>query len=236
MIGLRQKVAVVFRPKRQWKPKRRERNVVQRLKRKRWWKKNKRQLRHNRAFRRKLLKNNSLFKNWRKQRYQEREKRKLRLAFEEVFRRDEVISLDRGKDPAPETVTPEIWFIFPHEERDGTVSGVAIGYVVDYDPDTEELLIYDVSNEAYFGVQLPSFLNYVVFLEEADGDNFELFLDQFYGEEEEDLDLIPEEKEAPEDLEETNFPGASVGPKKVVAPAVYPRPVVVASRWLKGRI
>jgi hypothetical protein len=229
----RQKTAVVFRPKRQWKPKRRDRNISQRIQRKRWWKKNKRRFRHKRAIRRRLLKNNSLFKSWRKHRQSQKGKRRMRFGFEEVFRQDQIVSLDRGKDPAPETIVPEVGFIFPHETEAGRMNGIDLGYLADYDPDNEEFLVYDASNDSYRGVDF----------------------DDFYGTERDDLDLIPEEKEAPalpeDDLPEEEEEVLETGmvqppaeqrdqwsaagelPGQVVE---YPRPILVAARWLKDQM
>lgn len=168
------KTAVVFRPKRNWKPKRRDRNITQRKKRKRWWKRNKFRLKIKRNQRRKQLRHNSMFKAWRKKRQKEKHKRRMRFAAE-------------GR-------LPESWFIF----RDEVLPlDIDLGYLLDYDPDTEELLIYDVDEEEQKVVPLDQFLSHSEFLEEADIDNFVLMMDQFYGEPQDDLDIVPESEETP---------------------------------------
>lgn len=168
------KTAVVFRPKRNWKPKRRNRNIPQRKKRKRWWRKNKFRLKIKRNQRRKQLRHNSMFKAWRKKRQKEKHKRRMRFAAEGAL--------------------PESWFIF----RDDAVTlDIDLGFIQDYDPDTEELLVFDVDDGAEKVVTLDEFLTHSEFLEEADIDNFELIMDQFYGEPQDDLDIVPEEEEAP---------------------------------------
>jgi len=168
------KTAVVFRPKRNWKPKRRDRNIPKRKKRKRWWRKNKFRLKIKRTQRRKQLRHNSMFKAWRKKRQGEKHKRRMRFATEGML--------------------PEVWFVF----RDAAVPlDIDMGFIVDYDPDTEELLIFDVDENTEKVVQLDEFLTHSEFLEEADFDNFELMMDQFYGEPEDDLGIVPDEDEAP---------------------------------------
>jgi hypothetical protein len=96
-----------------------------------------------------------------------------------------------------ETVFPESWFLF----RDETVIDLDLGYIVDYDPDTEELLIYDVDDDEEKVVGLGDFLTHSEFVEKADLDNFELIMDQFYGDLQDDLDLIDEHEETPIEVE-----------------------------------
>lgn len=170
------KTAVAFRPKRQWKPKRRDKNVQRRRKRKRWWRKNKARLKAKRRVRYRQLKNNSLFKQWRKRRVKEKSKRRMRMAAE---------------DPS----VLESWFIF----SDGPFRDIDMGYILDYDPDEEELLVYDVDEEEERVVSLTNFLRHSEFIEEADLDNFMLLMEQYYGDESDDLDIIPEEDEAPQE-------------------------------------
>lgn len=168
------KTAVVFRPKRNWKPKRRDRNIPKRKKRKRWWRRNKLRLKIKRNQRRKQLAHNSMFKAWRKKRQKEKVRRRMRFATEGTL--------------------PESWFIF----RDEAVPlDIDLGFVLDYDADAEELLIYDADEDTEKVVQLDEFLTHSEFLEEADIDNFLLLLDQYYGEPEDDLDIVPEDEEAP---------------------------------------
>lgn len=167
------KTAVVFQPKRQWKPKRRDRDISRRKKRKRWWRRNRQRLKIKRGQRRRQLKNNSLFKHWRKKRQREKQKRRMRFATEGNL--------------------PEVWFIF----RDEAVPlDIDLGYIVDYDPDTEELLVYDVDDDQEKTVDLDEFLSHSEFLEEADLDNFELLMDQYYGGPEDDLDIVEEDEQS----------------------------------------
>lgn len=172
------KTSAIFRPKRQWKPKRRDRNISRRKERRRWWRKNKFRIKVRRNQRMKRLRNNSLFKAWRKKRQKEKHKRRMRFA-------------------SGETVFPESWFIF----HDDDILDIDLGYIVDYDPDTEELLIYDVDDDQEKVVGLGDFLTHSEFVEKADLDNFELIMDQFYGDPRDDLDLIEEGEEAPIEVE-----------------------------------
>jgi hypothetical protein len=199
------KTAVVFRPKRNWKPKRRDRNIARRKKRRRWWRRNKNRLKIQRKQRRKQLRHNSMFKAWRKKRQREKHKRRMRFA------------------SFGETVFPESWFIF----RDEAVDDIDLGYVVDYDPDTEELLVFDVDEQQEKVVNLDDFLTHSEFLEEADLDNFELIMDQYYGEDEDDLDLVDEDDEAPpEGLE--GFEGFEILKVEMAEPMIKR----VAQRWM----
>jgi len=173
------KTAATFRPKRAWKPKRRDRNIARRKKRKGWWRRNKNRLKLKRTRRRKMLKHNSLFKAWRKKRQKEKAKRRMRFGAEGT------------------TDLPESWFIFHDVPGDDGVLDIDMGFIEDYDPDTEELLIYDVDDEVEKVVGLDDFLRYSEFLEKADLDNFELIMDQYYGGPEEDLDIVPDSEETP---------------------------------------
>lgn len=170
----------VFRPKRQWKPKRRDRNIARRKKRKRWWRRNRNRIKMQRRRRYRRLRNNSLFKQWRKKRQREKAKRRMRFA--------------------AETALPESWFIFYDEQGPGQPLDIDLGYILDYDPDTEELLIHDVDEESEKVVDLVQFLRHSEFLEEADLDNFDLLMDQYYGESADDLDIVPDSEVAPPDL------------------------------------
>lgn len=175
------KTAAVFRPKRNWKPKRKDRNISRRKKRKRWWRRNKAKVKLGRKRRYKMLKHNSMFKGWRKKRQKERHKRRMRFGAEK-------------KKPE----LPPSWFIFRDDVVEaGEPLDIDMGYIVDYDPDTEDLLIYDVDAETEKVVDLEAFLTHSEFLEEADLDNFELIMDQYYGGPEDDLDLVPDSEEAP---------------------------------------
>lgn len=173
------KTAAVFKPKRKWKPKRRDRNIQRRKKRKRWWKRNRVKLKLDRKRRYKMLKHNSLFKGWRKKRQREKQKRRMRF----------------GAEKASEL--PMSWFIFHDDAEEGKPIDIDMGYIVDYDPDTEELLIYDLDENVEKVVNLDDFLTHSEFLEEADLDNFELIMDQYYGGPEDDLDIVPDSEEAP---------------------------------------
>lgn len=175
------KTAAAFRPKRQWKPKRKDKNVKRRRQRKRWWRRNKARLSVKRRMRYRQLRNNSLFKAWRKKRVREKSKRRMRMASQ-----------------MPEV--PESWFIF----SDDGILDIDMGYILDYDPDTEELLIHDVDEDEERVVSLSNFLRYSEFLEEADLDNFMLLMDQYYGEESDDLDIVDEDETAPPDSFEIN--------------------------------
>ena len=182
------KTAVVFRPKRQWKPKRRDRNITRRRKRKQWWRKNRFRLKSKRKRRQRQLANNSVFKAWRKKRQSEKVKRRFRMAFPQF---------------------PESWFLF----REELPETMGLGMVRDYDPDQEELLILDAETGEEKVVSLDQFLSHSEFLEGADLENFLLILDQFYGEPRDDLDIIPESEEAPQDL-----------------------PSLVVSRWVRAKM
>ena len=76
------KIAAIFRPKRNWKPKRRDRNISRRKGRKAWWRRNKNRVKLKRNRRRKMLKHNSMFKAWRKKRQKEKGKRRMRFGAE----------------------------------------------------------------------------------------------------------------------------------------------------------
>jgi len=173
------KTAVVFRPKRKWKPKRRDRNISRRKKRKRWWRRNKHKIKLKRRKRQRMLKHNSLFKQWRKKRYKEKHKRRMRFGSKK------------------ERNFPESWFIFHEDVEEGKPLDVDLGYILDYDPDNEEFLIYDVDDKTEKTVCLEDFLTHSEFLEEADFDNFELIMDQYYGGPEDDLEIVPDQEEAP---------------------------------------
>jgi hypothetical protein len=174
----------VFTPRRQWRPKRRDRDVKRRMKRKLWWRRNRNKIRVDRARRYRQLRNNSTFKQWRKRRYREREKRRQRFAMEGF-----------PASPCPSDGIPDVWFVFRDDALDERP--VDMGYVCDYDPDTEELLLYDVDDEEFKTAQIDDFLRYSEFLEDADWDNFVLLMDQYYGDERDDLDIVPESEEAP---------------------------------------
>lgn len=173
------KTAVVFRPKRNWKPKKRDRNIARRKKRKKWWRRNKHKVKLRRKKRQRMLKHNSLFKQWRKKRQKEKVRRRLRFGSE------------KGTD------FPQSWFIFRDDVEEGAPLDIDMGYIVDYDPDSEELLIYDVDEEEEKVVSLDDFLTHSEFLEESDLSNFELIMDQYYGGPEDDLEIIEDADEAP---------------------------------------
>lgn len=179
MPGPTVKTAAVFRPKRNWKPKRRDRDISRRKGRKAWWRKNKNRLKLKRNRRRKMLKHNSMFKAWRKKRQKEKGKRRMRFGAEGT------------------TDLPQSWFIFRDETGPGQPLVIDLGFIEDYDPDTEELLIYDVDDGTEKVVALDDFLTHSEFLESADLDNFELIMDQYYGGPEDDLDIVPDADEAP---------------------------------------
>ena len=163
-----------FRPKRQWKPKRKDRNIPRRRLRRRWWRRNKAAVKMRRRRRYRQMKHNSMFKAWRKKRQKEKHKRRMRFAAEGM------------------TTLPETWFVFHDTPFSGDLRDVDMGFIEDYDPDTEDLLIYDVDDGTERVVDLEDFLANSDFLEEADIDNFELLMDQYYGGPEDDLDLVPE--------------------------------------------
>jgi hypothetical protein len=173
------KTAAVFKPKRNWKPKRRDRNISRRKKRKGWWRRNKNRLKLGRRRRYKMMKHNSMFKGWRKKRQGQKAKRRMRFGAE------------------GQTNLPESWFVFRDDVEQGQPLDIDMGFIEDYDPDTEQLLIYDVDENKEKVVELDQFLTHSEFLEEADLDNFELIMDQFYGGPEDDLDIVPDSEEAP---------------------------------------
>ena len=172
------KTAVVFKPKRNWKPKRRDRNITRRKKRKGWWRRNKHKIKLRRKKRQRMLKHNSMFKAWKK-RTKEKGKRRMRF----------------GAEGSPDL--PQSWFVFRDDVENGQSFDIDMGFIVDYDPDVEELLIFDVDENKEKTVALDDFLTHSEFLEDADLDNFELIMDQYYGGPEDDLDIIPDEDEAP---------------------------------------
>jgi hypothetical protein len=189
-----ERTAITFRPKRQWKPKRRDRNPRRRLKRRQWYRKNRRQIALKRKRRHKQLRNNPTYKRWQAKKRKERTKRKFRRA-SVVY--DEFMvpvhpDLDRPDDgtpdnPCPAENVPDIWFIF--SEKPDTID-VDMGYVCDYDPDTEEFLIYDIDDSEFKVVGLDDFIEHAGFLEEEDWDNFLVLLDRVY---EQDLSLDQQE-------------------------------------------
>lgn len=126
-----------------------------------------------------MLKHNSLFKAWRKKRHKEKSKRRMRF----------------GAEGASDL--PQSWFVFREEVPEGQDLDLGMGYLVDYDPDTEELLIFDVDADKEKVVALDEFLTHSEFLEDADLDNFELIMNQYYGGPEDDLDIVPDSEEAP---------------------------------------
>lgn len=126
-----------------------------------------------------MLKHNSMFKAWRKKRQKEKSKRRMRFGAEEG------------------TVLPQSWFVFRDDVEEGAKFDIDMGYIVDYDPDLEQLLIFDVDEDKEKIVNLDDFFTHSEFLEDADLDNFELIMDQYYGGPEDDLDIVPDEDEAP---------------------------------------
>jgi len=128
----------------------------------------------------KQMKHNSMFKAWRKKRQKEKHKRRMRFASEGALN------------------LPETWFVFHDDSAPPGSRDVDLAFVEDYDPDTEELLVYDVDDNAERVVSLDDFLSHTLFLEEADIDNFELLMDQFYGGPEDDLEIVPDEEQVPE--------------------------------------
>ena len=173
------KIAAIFRPKRNWKPKRRDRNISRRKGRKAWWRRNKNRVKLKRNRRRKMLKHNSMFKAWRKKRQKEKGKRRMRFGAEGA------------------TDLPQSWFVFHDDAEPGQPLDIDMGFIEDYDPDTEDFLIYDVDDRKEKVVSLDDFLTHSEFLEKADLDNFELIMDQYYGGPEDDLDIVPDSEEAP---------------------------------------
>lgn len=126
-----------------------------------------------------MLKHNSMFKAWRKKRQKEKGKRRMRFGAEGT------------------TDFPQSWFVFREDTEKDEPVDIDMGFIEDYDPDSEDLLIYDVDDKKEKVVKLDDFLTHSEFLEKADLDNFELIMDQFYGGPEEDLDIIPDTEEAP---------------------------------------
>ena len=131
--------------------------------------------------------------------------------------------------PCPQGNVPEIWFVFPEENEMGGVIGTGLGYVCDYNPDTEELLIFDTRTNEWKGVFIDDFIRFAQPVEEADGDNLELYMDQFYGEEEEDLNIVDEEDESPPLPEDQEVQEISEAADLRVPEALVER---VAARWL----
>ena len=126
-----------------------------------------------------MLKHNSMFKAWRKKRTKEKGKRRMRF----------------GAEGNPDF--PQSWFVFRDDVEEGGKFDIDMGFLVDYDPDAEDLLIFDVDENKEKTVDLDEFLTHSEFLEEADLDNFELIMDQYYGGPEDDLDIVPDEDQAP---------------------------------------
>jgi len=126
-----------------------------------------------------MMKHNSMFKQWRKKRQKEKHKRRMRFG------------------TVGATHFPQSWFVFHEDFSEDAPLKVNMGFIEDYDPDTEEFLIFDVDENKEKVVNIDDFLTHSEFLEEADLDNFELILDQFYGGPEDDLDIVPDHEEAP---------------------------------------
>ena len=126
-----------------------------------------------------MLKHNSMFKAWRKKRTKEKGKRRMRF----------------GAEGNPDF--PQSWLVLRHDVEEGKQLDIDMGFIEDYDPDAEELLIFDVDENKEKVVALDDFLTHSEFLEDADLDNFELIMDQYYGGPEDDLDIVPDEDEAP---------------------------------------
>jgi hypothetical protein len=189
--------AIVFRPKRQWKPKRRDRDSKRRMKRKQWARKNRSKIRQKQKLRYKQLRKNPAYQKWQAKKRKEKSKRKFRRGSLQTDKFDLSIQpgLDQPDDGFPDNPcltegVPDIWFVF--SEKPDTID-VDMGYVCDYDPDAEELLIFDVDDQEFKVVGLDDFLEHASLLEEEDWDNFQDLLDRVY---EDDSDLDAEEAES----------------------------------------
>lgn len=156
--------AITFKPKRQWKPKRRDRDPAKRRKRKQWYRKNKAKIRQKSRKRYKQLRNNPTYKRWQQKKRQEKTKRKFRQA-SEVF------------EPTPALGIPDIWVVF--SDSPDTID-VDLGFVCDYDADEEEFLVFDVDDQDTKIIALDDFLTHVAFVEQEDLDNFLSLMDMTY--------------------------------------------------------
>lgn len=164
------RTSATFRPKRTWKPKRRDKNMKRRRKRKQWYRKNRNRIRQKSKQRYKKLRNNPTYKRWQKKKRNERTKRKLRTA--EI------------ESPCPHEGVPEIFFLF--DESEDTID-VDLGFVCDIDPDEDDLLVWSLDDKEYKVVNVEEFAEGVLFVEEEDYENFMRLLEDSYGGMEEKL-------------------------------------------------
>jgi len=174
------RLALTFQPKRQWRPKKRDRDPVKRRLRQQWYRKNKGKLKIKRNRRYQQLRNNPTYQRWQAKKRLEKNKRKFRMASESPLDLPDDGIPDVQPDPSG---LPDIWFVF--SEKPETLD-VDMGYVVKYDPDEESFLIYDVDDFEFKVVGLDDFIQHVEFIEPEDWDNFLALMDEVY---EGDIDM-----------------------------------------------
>lgn len=168
------KKAVSFRPKRQWKPKRRDRNMARRRKRKQWYRKNRSKIRQKSKRRYKQLRKNPTYKKWQARKRREKSKRRLRRAARLI---GHTAADTTDMNPCAENGVPDIFFIFNESSLD-----VDLGFVCDIDPDEDELLVWDLDDKEYKVVDIEAFVEDATFLDEEDEENFLAFMDEIYEE------------------------------------------------------
>lgn len=182
------KKAVTFRPKRQWKPKRRDRNTRRRRKRKQWYRKNRSRIRQKSRRRYKQLRKNPTYKRWQKRKRREKVKRRMRKAVLE--HRPIHYAFDTSDmNPCAENGVPDIFFVFD-DDPDIDVD-LDLGFVCDIDPDEDEILVWDLDDQEYKVVDIEDFVEAVSFLDEEDENNFFSYMDSIYEESDSDApDLV----------------------------------------------
>lgn len=167
-----QKTAATFRPKRQWKPKRKDRNQKRRMKRRRWYRKNKQKIKMKARRRYKQLRKNPAYKRWQSRKRKEKTKRRFRQA-----------ALDTSifqEGPLVAEGIPDIYFIFNDELDAPDGVDIDLGVVCDIDPDEDEILVWDLDDSEYRIINIAEFDDRAVFLSDEDSDNYLGMLDSVY--------------------------------------------------------
>lgn len=154
--------ALGFQPKRQWKPKKKDRDPQRRRKRKIWYRKNKSKIRQRQKKRYKALRNNPTYKRWQAKKRKETTRRKFRQATQEL---------------CPKPGIPEIWFVLSGYPGSPDID---LGYVVDLDPEEDEFTIFDQDTQEEIVIEVGDFLEYAEFLEPEDWTNVLSLMDQAY--------------------------------------------------------
>jgi len=138
------------------------------MKRRRWYRKNRNKIRQKSKRRYKRLRKNPAYKRWQARKRREKTKRKFRQA---------MVSPERSEEFTIAEGIPEIYFLF--DESESTVD-VDLGVICDVDPDEDEILVWDLDDGEYKVVSIEDFVEYAVFLEEDDEDNFYTMMEKVY--------------------------------------------------------